>query len=93
MMRPAHRLPVGHPRAAVVYTLAAGAMTELESVSGRKATILNPTRDDETAAVLRRRLFSAVDLSRAGSVVEQYRALWAANRDALSEEGRHARTA
>ena len=34
---------------------------ELTSVSGRKATHLNPTRDDETAAVLRRRLFARVD--------------------------------
>ena len=33
-------------------------MAELESVSARKATILNPTEDDETVQVLKRRLFA-----------------------------------
>lgn len=35
-------------------------IAEAESVSGRKATILNPTGDDETVAVLRRRLFETI---------------------------------
>ena len=30
-------------------------MAEAESVSARKATLLNPTEDDETVQVLRRR--------------------------------------
>lgn len=37
------------------------AMLELESVSGRKATHLNPTKDDETAKVIRRRIFAHID--------------------------------
>ena len=34
-------------------------MAELEKVSARKATLLNPTREQETVKVLRRRLFEA----------------------------------
>ncbi|MFW5655497.1 MAG: ATP-binding protein [Roseicyclus sp.] len=63
-------------------------MDELESVSGRKATNLNPTRDEETALVLKRRLFKSVDEVGARSVVEAYRRLWSDHREALSEEGR-----
>ena len=36
-------------------------MAEAESVSARKATLLNPTEEDETAQVLRRRLFQFID--------------------------------
>ena len=36
-------------------------MAEAESVSARKATLLNPTEDDETVQVLRRRLFAHID--------------------------------
>ena len=64
----------------------ANAMSELESVSGRKATNLNPTRDDETAKVIRRRLFESIDDSRATTVIDAYRELWTNHRDALSEE-------
>jgi len=70
----------------------AGAMSELESVSGRKATNLNPTRDDETARVIRRRLFGSVDDSRAVEVINAYRELWTTHRDILSEEARRSTT-
>lgn len=59
---------------------------ELESVSARKATLLNPTEDDETAPVLRRRLFASVDQAKAAQVLEAYRALWKQNATALSAE-------
>ena len=36
-------------------------MAEVESVSARKATLLNPTEDHETVQVLRRRLFESID--------------------------------
>ena len=36
-------------------------MAEAESVSARKATLLNPTEEDETVQVLRRRLFESID--------------------------------
>ncbi|MDG4856561.1 hypothetical protein, partial [Mesorhizobium sp. WSM4982] len=59
----------------------ASAMSELESVSGRKATNLNPTRDDETAKVIRRRLFVSIDDSKAAEVIHAYRELWTTHRD------------
>lgn len=70
----------------------ASAMSELESVSGRKATNLNPTRDDETAKVIRRRLFASIDDSRAAEVINAYRELWTTHRDILSEEARRSTT-
>lgn len=64
------------------------AMLELESVSGRKATHLNPTKDDETAKVIRRRIFSRIDDEKAAQIIDAYRTLWQQNRDVLSEAGR-----
>ena len=61
-------------------------MAEAESVSARKATLLNPTEEDETAQVLRRRLFESIDDSQASSVVAAYRDLWTAAGEALSGE-------
>ena len=51
-------------------------MAEAESVSARKATLLNPTEDDETVHVLRRRLFAEIDEAKAAKVVDAYRELW-----------------
>ena len=59
-------------------------MAEAESVSARKATLLNPTEEDETVQVLRRRLFESIDGTRIPSVVDTYRSLWVANRKFLS---------
>ena len=70
----------------------ANTMSELESVSGRKATNLNPTRDDETAKVIRRRLFESIDDMRATAVIDAYRELWSQHRDALSEPARKSTT-
>lgn len=58
-------------------------MAELDSVSGRKATLLNPTEEDETPFVLRRRLFAKVDTARVNEVIEAYRSLWMAHQEAL----------
>jgi hypothetical protein len=55
-------------------------IAEAESVSGRKATILNPTGDDETVAVLRRRLFERVDLAKAYDPSSAFAASWADER-------------
>ncbi|BEU20012.1 DUF499 domain-containing protein [Paraburkholderia sp. 22B1P] len=68
-------------------------VSELESVSGRKATILNPTSDDETAAVLKRRLFERVDAP--GDVVDGYCQIWTKYRDRIGaiHQGAEARTA
>ncbi len=54
----------------------ASRMAEIESVAARKATLLNPTEDDETSLVLRRRLFKQIDEAAAAEVVAEYQALW-----------------
>jgi hypothetical protein len=61
-------------------------MAEAESVSARKATLLNPTADDETVQVLRRRLFERIDDVGAAAIIEQYQKLWRDHRDSLSHE-------
>ncbi len=61
-------------------------MAEAESVSARKATLLNPTADDETVQVLRRRLFARIDDARAADIIDAYRQLWRDKRDSLSHE-------
>ena len=58
-------------------------MAEAESVSARKATLLNPTEEDETVQVLRRRLFESIDETKVSTVGDAYRDLWAANRESL----------
>lgn len=60
-------------------------MAEAESVSARKATLLNPTEEDETVQVLRRRLFEAIDESAADAVSQAYRTQWTAHREDLPE--------
>ena len=61
-------------------------MLEAESVAARKAALLNPTEDDETAFVLRRRLFKAIDETKAAEVIDAYRALWTTHKDTLPVE-------
>lgn len=51
-------------------------MAEAESVAARKATLLDPTAEHETAQVLRRRLFERIDDASAAEVVDAYQALW-----------------
>ena len=59
-------------------------MAEIESVSARKATLLNPTEEDETVQVLRRRLFEYIDDTRAAEVVDAYRELWTGHQDTFA---------
>ena len=68
-------------------------MAEAESVSARKATLLNPTEEDETIQVLRRRLFEEIDQAKARTVVDAYRSLWAAHGESLSAEAARPETA
>lgn len=70
----------------------ADSMAEAESISARKATLLNPTEEDETVKVLRRRLFERIDDAGAQPVVEAYRGLWHAHRESLSDEAGRAAT-
>ena len=68
-------------------------MAEAESVSARKATLLNPTEEDETVLVLRRRLFDTIDEGGTEGAVEAYRRTWAASRDSLAAEAGRPETA
>lgn len=62
-------------------------MEEVESVSARKAALLDPTEEDETVKVLRRRLFSHIDDNRAVEIIERYRQLWETNKEHLPPSG------
>ena len=68
-------------------------MAEAESVSARKATLLNPTEEDETAHVLRRRLFEVIDEAAAREAVAAYQAAWSAQRDAIAADANRPETA
>ena len=67
-------------------------MAEAESVSARKATLLNPTEEDETVQVLRRRLFESIDETKVPMVIDAYRELWVANRESLSGDAARTET-
>lgn len=58
-------------------------VAELESVSARKATLLNPTEDDETVQVIRRRLFKNIDMAKAAPVLDAYQSAWQTYREHL----------
>ena len=58
-------------------------LAEAEQVAARKATILNPTEEDETADVLRRRLFEAVDRDAAAEALAAYAEVWSRNAASL----------
>ena len=68
-------------------------MAEAESVSARKATLLDPTAEDETVQVLRRRLFEHVDAAQAAAVVDAYREHWALHGSALAADAARPETA
>lgn len=56
---------------------------EAESVAARKATLIDPTEDDETVKVVCRRLFTRVDPAKARRVVATYKLLWDTHREKL----------
>ncbi|MGD9971826.1 MAG: ATP-binding protein [Desulfatirhabdiaceae bacterium] len=58
-------------------------MEEAESVSARKAALLDPTEEDETVKVLRRRLFAHIDDNLADQIIEAYRNLWDSQQEHL----------
>jgi hypothetical protein len=62
-------------------------MEELEQGSARKATLLDPTEEDETVKVLRRRLFEYVNDEQAEQVILAYKTLWDNHRDVLPSPG------
>jgi hypothetical protein len=56
---------------------AARGIEEAQKVAARKATVIDPTTADETAQVLKRRLFQGIDEQAADEIVDAYRQLWA----------------
>jgi len=67
-------------------------MAEAESVSARKATLLNPTEEDETVQVLRRRLFESIDETKIPAIIDAYRELWAGNKESLAGDATRSET-
>ena len=67
----------------------ADCMEEAESISARKATLLDPTEEDETVRILRRRLFTSIDDGRAEEIIAAYRKLWEDQREHLPAVGAH----
>ena len=70
----------------------ANQMGEAESVSARKATLLNPTEEDETVQVLRRRLFERIDESSIEPTIDAYQALWRAHSESLAADASRSET-
>ncbi|MDE0094449.1 MAG: DUF499 domain-containing protein [Gammaproteobacteria bacterium] len=58
-------------------------MAELVSISGRKATLLNPTEINEYPHVLKRRFFASIDLKVVDDVVLDYQQQWHKHREEL----------
>ena len=65
-------------------------MEEAESVSARKATLLDPTEEDETVKILQRRLFTSIDETKARAVIETYRQMWSNQKEHLPGTETHA---
>jgi hypothetical protein len=63
--------------------IVADILDELESVAARKATLLDPTEEDETIHVLQRRLFESIDTDGTEKAVTAYKQIWAANESVL----------
>ncbi|WP_202895460.1 ATP-binding protein [Iningainema tapete] len=61
-------------------------LDEATKVAGRLATLLNPTTEQETVQVLRRRLFDRIDDHAACEVIRAYEQLWMTYRSDLPTE-------
>ena len=61
-------------------------LDEATKVAGRVATLLNPTTEQETVQVLRRRLFAHIDENAAQEVIRNYEQLWITHRSDLPTE-------
>ncbi|HEX8341202.1 MAG TPA: DUF499 domain-containing protein [Tepidisphaeraceae bacterium] len=70
----------------VEHQIALKAFEEAEQVVSRKSTQLNPTEEDETADVLRRRLFESVDMAGAEPIISAYFKGWDKNKESMPPE-------
>ena len=68
-------------------------VAEAESVSARKATLLNPTDAKEYPLVLRRRLFEDIDEAAADATVTTYQELWRSHAEGLDPRAARPETA
>jgi hypothetical protein len=68
------------------HQVALRAFEEAEQIVSRKSTQLNPTEEDETVDVLRRRLFDQVDAKGAEPVIAAYFAAWDRNKESMPPE-------
>lgn len=59
---------------------------EAEKVLARKSTQLNPTDENETAAVIRTRLFASTDIAAASEAFSAYQKVWQANLTLLPQD-------
>ena len=71
----------------------ADTMAEAESVSARKATLMNPTEDEETAPVLLRRLFERIDGDGKTQAISAYHSVWREHGESLAAEAARPETA
>lgn len=83
-----YTLAIGHDgRAVDAYSdenqFIANKVAEAESVSARKATLLNPTTADEYPLVLRRRLFETINDDGLEAAVSAYQELWRGHAEGL----------
>lgn len=62
------------------------AFEEAQSIVSRTLLQIDPTAEDETVEVLRRRLFETVDEAKAKKTLEAYFSLWDRNKESLSPE-------
>lgn len=63
------------------HQFALNAFAEAESIIARKLLLLDPTGEDETVDVLRRRLFDRVDTAKAEAVLREYFKVWDKNKE------------
>ena len=68
------------------HLLAVKAFDEAKSVVSRKLLQIDPTQEDETVGVVRRRLFESVDRDGAKAVIDAYADIWKRNRETLSPD-------
>jgi len=68
------------------HAAALAAFAEAESIAARKLPQIDPTEEDETVDVLRRRLFERVDESSASDVINEFFTIWDRNRDTLAAD-------
>ncbi|MTJ49705.1 ATP-binding protein [Dolichospermum sp. UHCC 0259] len=61
-------------------------LDEATKVAGRLATLLNPTTEQETVQVLRRRLFANIDEDAAQEMIRTYEQLWISHRSDIPTE-------